>query len=126
MRQDRSPKYFEQQFDLAIDLKNQARWAEAQAVLERLVQEGLDSKGVLVLLGLIYREQNLLPQAIETFKAAVEAAPYSELASLGLFHSYRDSKLIDPAYEEMKRFLAHSECEDYREIVREINERRPD
>jgi len=123
MSQHRTSKYLDEQLQLACDFKNEERYAEAQAVLERLVHEGFDSPELLWFLGAIYRVQKLLPQAIEAFKAAVEAAPYSERASLGLFHSYWASNMEDPAFEEMKRFLAHSECEDYREIIREILER---
>jgi Zn/Cd-binding protein ZinT len=52
---------------------------------------------------------------------AVKLAPTSELYSLGLFHIFWSEGRQEDAFNEMKRFMAISDSEEYREIVTEIN-----
>jgi predicted Zn-dependent protease len=68
---------------------------------------------------------NDIEPAIEHFQAAVKLAPTSELYSLGLFHIFWSQGRQDDAFNEMKRFMAVSDSEDYREIVTEINSKWP-
>jgi predicted Zn-dependent protease len=68
---------------------------------------------------------NDIEPAIEHFQAAVKLAPTSELYSPGLFHIFWSQGRQDDAFNEMKRFMAVSDSEDYREIVTEINSKWP-
>jgi predicted Zn-dependent protease len=68
---------------------------------------------------------NDIEPAIEHFQTAVKLAPTSELYSLGLFHIFWSQGRQDDAFNEMKRFMAVSDSEDYREIVTEINSKWP-
>jgi predicted Zn-dependent protease len=68
---------------------------------------------------------NDIEPAIEHFQTAVKLAPTSELYSLGLFHIFWSQGRQDDAFNEMKRFMAVSDSEDYREIVAEINSKWP-
>ncbi len=61
--------------------------------------------------------------AEKEFKKSVELDPTSEIISLGLFHClWGQDKQIE-AFDEMKRFMSISDCEDYRSILKEIKEK---
>jgi len=46
-----------------------------------------------------------------------------EAVSLGLFHTLWELEKRAEALEEIKRFQAVADSEDYRQIIREINEK---
>jgi tetratricopeptide (TPR) repeat protein len=109
------------QLRLAFDLRNEGRLAEAQSVLEGVVRADLASARMLWFLAHLYWDQKLLPQAIETFEAAVRAAPTWEDASLGLFHCLWETDQRDAAFGEIRRFQKVADSEDYRAIIAELS-----
>ena len=60
--------------------------------------------------------------AEKEFNVAIQLAPESEKVSLGLFHCLWGQNKRVEAFEEMKRFMSIADSEDYRAIVKEINE----
>ena len=101
----------------AIDLKNQERFAEAAQILEQLRESYPQSASVHALLGEVLWQQHGAAQAIPAFQRAVELAPTSELASLGLFHTLLETGDKQRALQEMNRFLSLSDSEEYEAIA---------
>jgi len=85
---------------------------------------------VLMALGNTYENLRRLDEAEKYYREAVRLYPKEEFASKFLFHllwdddrEFWEEDRRDEAIEEMKRFQSLSHCEDYMEIVREINEK---
>ena len=97
---------FRQLFDHAIDLRNEGRHAEAVRLFERLRVLNPVSASVHAFLGDTFWELGRLPDAIRSFQKAVELAPRSEMASLGLFHTLLESGQEERANAVMDRFRA--------------------
>ena len=92
-------------------------------VLQKLVAKRPD---IAILHGSLARsfEQNGDLEAAEVeFRKAVELDPESELLSLNLFIHLGDKNRYVEALDETKRFMLISDSDDYREIVKEINEK---
>ena len=82
---------FKRRLNQAIDLKNQERYGEAVQLLEQLRETNPESASVHALLADALWERRDLIQAVASFQRAVELAPTSEMASLGLFHTLLES-----------------------------------
>jgi predicted Zn-dependent protease len=108
-------------FDRAVSLKDNGDLPGARQVLEQLVSAKPESAGYHSYLGYLCWEEGLLDQAVTAFHRATELNPESETASLGLFHSLWEMGQKEEALEEMKRYLQIADCEDYRNILAEIN-----
>jgi len=105
----------------AIDLKDRGQFSEAAVLLTETVKQFPKSASAHGLLGAIYYSSLRQPkEAIPFLKRAVRLSPKSEMASLGLFHSYWNTDQQVEALEEMKRFQAVSHSQDYDEILAEI------
>ena len=62
--------------------------------------------------------------AMREFQKATVHAPKSKIVSLGLFHILWEQGKENDAFEEMERLTSLGvRCEDYEEIVREINDK---
>jgi hypothetical protein len=98
----------------------------ARTQLMKLIKLTPGKKKLKCMFAWSYLEQGDIDQGIEVFQMLVRAFPAYKWASLGLFHSLWDKGLRDGAFEEMKRFtLAGGDCQDYRDIVREIYSKAP-
>src|SRR5438132_1638127 len=104
---------FKSLFKQAMDLKNEERFVETVQILERLLTMNPNSASVHALLGDSLWDLGRLPEAIDSFQRAVELAPTSEMASLGLFHTLLESGAKQRAIAEMDRFLSVSDSEEY-------------
>ena len=60
-------------------------------------------------------------KAVAAFRRATELKPESETASLGLFHCLWEMGRKEEALDEIGRYLKIADCEDYRNILAEIN-----
>lgn len=81
------------------------------------------STAILAVLGDVCWDLGELENAVSIFKSAVELSPALEAVSLGLFHCLWKLEKRMEALEEIKRFQSISDSEDYRRIVKEINEK---
>ena len=75
-------------------------------ILNDLLKTTPRSASVHALLGDVQWEQNKTAEAVASFRRAVELAPNSELASLGLFHTLMESGDKQQAIAEMERFMS--------------------
>jgi Flp pilus assembly protein TadD len=109
-------------FDRAVALIDDGRWHDALPLLTELSQAAGHAPAVHAKLGLVQWELGRLDEAIAAFRKAIALAPTSETASLGLFHCLWEYGRRDAAFDEMKRFLSLAESDEYREILRGIND----
>ena len=116
---------FKKHLGRAIDLKNEDRYEEAAQLLEYLRGTNPQSASVYALLGHALWEQGKLPEAVSSFRRAVELSPKSELASLGLFHTSMESGDMRGADAEMNRFLAVADSEEYDAIAKGPAQEKP-
>lgn len=110
------------QLQFAIQKRDEGDLDAAHRVLKPLEEELQGSVFYLTVLGGIYWELNSHEDAIEVFKRASHVSPTSEMISLGLFHCLWKSGDTDQAFDEMRRFLLVGYSEEYRTILKEINE----
>ena len=111
---------FKRLFKQAVELKNEGRLDEAMQTLELLLTMNPTSASVLALLGDTLWDLKRLPEAIDSFQRAVELAPASEMASLGLFHTILEFGDKQRALAEMDRFLTVSKSEEYQTLARSL------
>lgn len=116
-------KEFEKQFSEAVKLKKTGQFECAKKILLDLQEKDPQSTAILAVLGDICWDMQLLEEAVSTFRRAIELSPTLEAVSLGLFHCLWELGKHEEALEEVKRFQSLSDSEDYREIVKEINEK---
>jgi len=110
-------------FSKAVKLIEEKDFGSARQLLLQLAEEDPNSTAILAVLGDVCWEMQLLDEAVFVFKRAIELSPKLEAVSLGLFHSLWKLEKREEALEETKRFMAISDSADYREIIREINEK---
>lgn len=118
----------DQMMDRALALKNAERFEEAADAFGQITACYPNFAPAHGMRGLILFSALKRPQdAILSFQEAVRLAPKSELASLGLFHSLWKTGREDDAFEEMKRYQSLNDwsCQDYLDIVAEINHKKP-
>jgi len=68
-------------------------------------------------LGYVHRQLDDLVAAVHHYERSVRASPKSELASLGLFHSFAQLGDWKRALEEVVRFLELRDSAEYRELL---------
>ncbi len=111
---------FRRRLGEAIDLKNQKRYGESARILKELRRTHPASASVHGLLGFALWQQNDLVNAVHSFEKAVQLAPQSELASLGLFHTLLETGDKKGASREMDRFRRLANSKEYQTIAKEI------
>ena len=116
-------KQFEENFNKALDLKNQGNIAEAINILEELTIERPDIAATFGMLGKILWDNGDMEKAIVSFEKATKVNPLSEKASLGLFHLLWEEDRKKEAIEEMQRYMKIATSEDYNEICNELVEK---
>ena len=112
-----------QRFSEAVKFKDAGQFDSAKRLLLDLANEDPESTATFAVLGDVCMDMGVLDEAVTAFKRAVELAPTLEAVSLGLFHSLWKLGRRVEALEEAKRFQSISDSEDYREIIKEINEK---
>ena len=112
-----------QEYSKAVKFKETGQLDAAKKLLIDLAEKDPKSPAILAVLGDVYWEMGILEEAVNTFKRAVELAPTLEAVSLGLFHCLWKLGRREDALVEIKRFQSVADSEDYREIVKEINEK---
>ena len=111
------------QFSEATKLQDAGQLESAKNLLLELAEKDPQSTRILAALGLVCYDLGLWKEAVDVFKRAIELSPALEGVSKGLFHSLWKLERHVEALEEIKRFQTISDSEDYREIVKEINEK---
>jgi predicted Zn-dependent protease len=111
---------FKDRFQEAVELKNQGRSEEAEQKFKDLFVMNPASASVHALLADTLWNQGQLTRAIASFRKAVELAPKSEMASLGLFHTLLESGDREGAIVEMDRFLSLSDSEEYQALTQQF------
>lgn len=111
------------QFFEAVELKKRGQFECAIKRFLDLRKKDPDSAAILAVLGNIYFDRRLFEDAVSVFKPAVELSPTQEGISLGLFLSLWKLGKREEAMEELARFQSISDSEEYRKIVKEINEK---
>jgi len=117
-----SDSLIKEEFAKAMALKGSGKLAASMVILEKLIVARSKSAKLRCALGGVYWDLKKYAPAIKQFSVAVDISPTSELASLGLFHCLWEQGKRDLAFDEMKRFMLVSDSDDYREIVRELNQ----
>lgn len=105
-------------FELAIQHRQRGEHKEAIELLNSLMER---TPSYYAVLGDSYWELGLYPEAIRSFKKAIELAPESEASSLGLFHCLWETGDVDGAFDEMRRFLSLADSAEYRRLLSDIN-----
>jgi tetratricopeptide (TPR) repeat protein len=113
----------EGQFAEAIRLQDGGQLEAAKRHFLDLAAKDPQSTRILTGLGAVCYDLQLWDEAVDVFKRATALSPALEGVSKGLFHSLWKLGRKVEALEEIKRFQAISDSEDYREIVKEINEK---
>ncbi|MBL4617920.1 MAG: tetratricopeptide repeat protein [Robiginitomaculum sp.] len=114
-------------FQKALALEDAGNLHEALKLRKLLASNFPKVKIFLLTLAKSLKNLSQLDEAEKYYKRTVKIAPKWELASLQLFHFYWDNENIlgvdrkDDAFDEIRRFQSISHCDDYVEIVREIN-----
>ena len=111
-------------FQDAVKLRDQGKFNEALAVLERLFLKDPRNLAILLVMADLNWDLGRLDKAADFFKLAIDSSYNSEPASLGLFHCLWKMGQKVEALDEMKRFMSISYSKDYAEILNEINEKR--
>src|SRR5437762_954500 len=110
-------------FSEAVQMKEKGELESSKQILFDLAQRDPESPAILAVLGDVCWDMRLLDEAVTAFQRAIELRPRVEGLSLALFHCLWELGRREEALEETKRFMSISDSEDYREIVREINEK---
>ncbi len=106
-------------FDAAIQKRDAGDLPGCLSDLDRLAAENPENAGVAGTRAGVLFELGRFEEAAEGFRRAVELAPKSEIASLGLFHSLNRLCRKDEAKKEMERFQSIRASEEYERIRRE-------
>jgi len=115
-------------FNEAFFFDDLGEYEKALSIRKSLEKKFPKHKLLMIALGNSYENLRQLKKAESYYRKAVELYPKEELASKFLFHllwdddeEFWEETRRDEAFEEMHRFQSISHCEDYMEIVREIN-----
>jgi predicted Zn-dependent protease len=107
----------------AVKLKDTGELEAARGLLLELSIKDPRSAAIALMLGDVCGKMSRFDEAIAALRRAVDLAPKSEGVSLNLFHYLWDLGKKNEALEEVKRFMSVGDSKDYREIVKEINEK---
>ncbi|MEM6274492.1 MAG: hypothetical protein AAF735_04550 [Myxococcota bacterium] len=108
-----------------MDLRNAGLLLESLELLKYLVQRAPRQKTVVGILALVLQDLDRTEEAAHYFKLSTELSPDSEISSLGLFHCLFALGNRDEAFDEMRRFLADNESEEYLQLLEELNGESP-
>lgn len=111
---------YKTRFEQAVRHRDQSRLNEANRLLEELVEQDPEDPAAALVLAGIYFDMQKFDAARELFARIVQLQPRSELASRGLFHSLWKLGHHDEAFDEMRRFLAIADSEDYRKLLEDM------
>lgn len=92
------------------------------AIMKELSVSNPESAKIRAVLANAYWDLGDLTAAAREFRKAVTLAPDFELASIGLFHCLWEQSRTDEAFQELKRFMAIADSEDYRQIITELGQ----
>ncbi len=106
----------------AIELEKENDVAFATQILSDLVEQFPKVSIAHAYLGWIYSCGERHREAIEHGRAAVQLSPKSERESVLLFRVFWGAGESNLAFEEMKRFLAVGEPEEYLSIIQELTQ----
>ncbi len=109
-------------YEKAMKLREEKNYQKAIDKLSEALVLLPDNGAMWGVLGATYWDMEDLPNAVRSFEKSAELLPYSERASLGLFHTRLDMGEVDSAFVEMKRFLSISTSEEYSRLLSEINQ----
>ena len=113
----------EKRFADAIKLQKDNQLELARNLLLELAQQDPRSVRILAALGSVYYDLGAWDEAASVFRRGIAIAPTLEGISKGLFHSLWKLERRVEALEEVKRFQAVSNSDDYLRIIEEINEK---
>lgn len=117
------PEFYEM-LDRALALRNEKRYDEAVDVLQEIIKCCPDFPYAYGHLGDVFWRQEKLQEANHYFQETTRLLPKSQLASLGVFHTFWNMDMFQLALNEIKRFKeAGGKCKDYEEIVAELIEK---
>jgi tetratricopeptide (TPR) repeat protein len=109
-------------FRETLDLRSQGEHSGAVELLSKVVAADKHHLDALFLLGSSLFSLDRFLEAIEAFRSVLGERPQNEPASLGLFHSFWSLGEYREAYNEMRRFLAIADSEEYERLLAGINE----
>ncbi len=104
----------------AIDLYHARRPGKAISRLRRISVTFPREARLWGYLGFLHKQQGEFAAAIRCFRRAVALSPHSEKASLGLFHSLWRVGKVNPAFDEMRRFVKTGEPRQYLRLLRDM------
>jgi predicted Zn-dependent protease len=111
---------YKTRFEQAVRYRDQGCLDEASRLLEELAEQNPEDPVVALLLAGIFFDVQRFGDARALFAKIVHLKPKSELASRGLFHSLWKLERHDEAFDEMRRFLAIADSEDYRQLLNDM------
>ena len=108
-------------FNRAIALRSLGDHAEASIVLARLLSEDAANMDALFLCGASLFTLKRYEEAADAFRKVLADRPRNEPASLGLFHSLWKLGIRREAYQEMRRFFAIADSQEYERLIDDID-----
>ncbi len=113
----------EEEFSEATRLHDAGHLERAREVLLDLANRSPQSVRVHAALGHVCWDMQRLDEAVVAFRRATGLSPRLEGVSLGLFNCLWKLGRRDEAMEELRRFQSVADSAEYREIVKEINQK---
>lgn len=112
---------YKELFSKALALRSHGDHEEASSVLERLISEDAANVDALFLLGASLFSLKRYEEGADAFQKVLANRPKNEPASLGLFHSLWNLGMRREAYQEMRRFLAIADSQEYECLIADID-----
>ena len=103
--------------DEAIDLRDAGRVSEAVEMLKDVITRAPNRELAFLVLGGILWDEERREDALRCFQSAVKLNPVLEMASQGVFHVLMEMNEVERAFDEVRRFLALADSQDYRRII---------
>jgi len=108
-------------FARAMAMRDQGNLVSAIELIRDLINKYPDNCKLYYALGHLYWKAKRFGEAVNSFESSIAYQPDMKHASLGLFHCLWEQGKRVEALDEARRFLAIADCEEYEEIIREIN-----
>lgn len=114
---------YREAIDKALELREAGEKTGAVAILLEIVDSiPVADLEAVVVTGSLLREGREFPKALQCFQKVLDADPFSERGSLGLFHTLWNSGRHDEGFQELERFLSISESEAHFQLIQEMKE----
>ena len=114
---------FDPQIDIALELREAGRLKESLSLLSSFVGDiPKNDVRCLSIVGALFLEGKDYINAFVCYKKAVDSAPESDSASIGLFHSLWGLGREKEAFAELKRFLSISQSEEHFRLIEEMRD----